>query len=213
MESVRYFKVQGVIMCLPKEKITCSKLEAAAFLQDLRSDLEKLRDGEIWRTFGFEGEGLESWLAAMPFLCFVFLDAANKFLWILFWDGLGLGGVQTWSVEDVCSSSRHESKPMVLRGFQAFWGSSKTPLLFGSPLEISRFDPTSMKSKFAALAQEHSDCGSAKKGGDLGPFKRGRWIGDSCFGLCIVPGQKFEVILRDTNLNQMNSHIDVHRTL
>ena len=26
----------------PQEKITCSKLEAAAFLQDLRSDLEKL---------------------------------------------------------------------------------------------------------------------------------------------------------------------------
>ena len=26
-----------------------------------------------------------------------------------------------------------------------------------------------MKSKFAALAQEHSDCGSAKKGGDWGP--------------------------------------------
>lgn len=70
-----------------------------------------------------------------------------------------------------------------------------------------------MKSKFAALAQEHSDCGSAKKGGDLGPFKRGRWTGDSWLGLCIVPGQKFEVILLDTNLNQMNSHIDVHRTL
>lgn len=95
--------------------------------------------------------------------------------------------------------------------FRCFEVVAKAP--FFGHLSFLRFDPTSMKSKFAALAQEHSDCGSAKKGGDLGPFKRGRWTGDSWLGLCIVPGQKFEVILLDTNLNQMNSHIDVHRTL
>ena len=37
-----------------------------------------------------------------------------------------------------------------------------------------------MRSNFEALAREHSDCGSAKKGGDLGLFKRGR---------CGVPGE------------------------
>ena len=42
------------------------------------------------------------------------------------------------------------------------------------PLDSPRFDPTSMREKFEALAREHSDCGSAKKGGDLGLFKRGR---------------------------------------
>eukprot|EP00438_Fugacium_kawagutii_P010502 Skav232130 [mRNA] locus=scaffold1744:52322:56802:- [translate_table: standard] len=40
--------------------------------------------------------------------------------------------------------------------------------------ELEKFDPTSMVSKFEALAREHSDCGSAKKGGDLGLFKHGR---------------------------------------
>lgn len=50
----------------------------------------------------------------------------------------------------------------------------------GSPwATLSRFDPTSMRGKFEALAREHSDFGSAKKGGDLGLFKRGR---------CGVPG-------------------------
>ena len=43
----------------PKEKITCSKLEAAAFLQDLRSDLEKLRGGNYdpWKN-GCDGESV-----------------------------------------------------------------------------------------------------------------------------------------------------------
>lgn len=40
--------------------------------------------------------------------------------------------------------------------------------------DLEKFDPTSMRGKFEALAREHSDCGSAKKGGDLGLFKRGR---------------------------------------
>ena len=39
-----------------------------------------------------------------------------------------------------------------------------------------------MRGKFEALAREHSDCGSAKKGGDLGLFKRGRCHGAASLG-------------------------------
>ena len=39
---------------------------------------------------------------------------------------------------------------------------------------------------FAALAQQHSDCPSGQRGGDLGPFGRGQMVGafeETAFGL------------------------------
>eukprot|EP00929_Paragymnodinium_shiwhaense_P120416 TRINITY_DN92359_c0_g1_i1.p2 TRINITY_DN92359_c0_g1~~TRINITY_DN92359_c0_g1_i1.p2 ORF type:complete len:311 (+),score=79.20 TRINITY_DN92359_c0_g1_i1:98-1030(+) len=37
-----------------------------------------------------------------------------------------------------------------------------------------QLDPADMRKMFQAFAREHSDCGSAKKGGDLGMFARGK---------------------------------------
>eukprot|EP01108_Squamamoeba_japonica_P009715 TRINITY_DN9206_c0_g1_i1.p1 TRINITY_DN9206_c0_g1~~TRINITY_DN9206_c0_g1_i1.p1 ORF type:complete len:177 (+),score=38.51 TRINITY_DN9206_c0_g1_i1:90-620(+) len=38
---------------------------------------------------------------------------------------------------------------------------------------LRAFDVSELPHEFAALAKVHSDCNSAKHGGDLGPFKRG----------------------------------------
>jgi NIMA-interacting peptidyl-prolyl cis-trans isomerase 1 len=40
---------------------------------------------------------------------------------------------------------------------------------------------------FAALASQVSDCGSAKRGGDLGPFGRGMMQSVCCAVLCTLP--------------------------
>lgn len=40
--------------------------------------------------------------------------------------------------------------------------------------QLTGLDIADLKKKFEALAREHSDCGSAKKGGDLGRFGRGK---------------------------------------
>eukprot|EP00933_Yihiella_yeosuensis_P050473 TRINITY_DN48260_c0_g1_i1.p1 TRINITY_DN48260_c0_g1~~TRINITY_DN48260_c0_g1_i1.p1 ORF type:complete len:306 (-),score=54.91 TRINITY_DN48260_c0_g1_i1:60-977(-) len=40
--------------------------------------------------------------------------------------------------------------------------------------QLKGLDVADLKKRFAGLAKEHSDCGSAKKGGDLGLFGRGR---------------------------------------
>ncbi|OWM66432.1 peptidyl-prolyl cis-trans isomerase Pin1 [Punica granatum] len=43
-----------------------------------------------------------------------------------------------------------------------------------SQLKAFREDVVSGKAKFEDLAARHSDCSSAKRGGDLGPFGRGQ---------------------------------------
>jgi peptidylprolyl isomerase len=41
-------------------------------------------------------------------------------------------------------------------------------------MQLAKTDTADLRKKFEALAREHSDCGSAKKGGDLGLFARGK---------------------------------------
>lgn len=138
MESVRYFKVQGVIMCLAQGEDYLFQIGGRSISTRL-----EIRPGKAswwWNLVNFCFRG-KVWKAGwhVPFLCFVFLDAAKSFCVFFFSGWSWIGGVQTWSVEDVCSryfdglGSRQESKPMVLRGFQVFWGSSKSPF-FWSPL-------------------------------------------------------------------------------
>eukprot|EP00913_Durusdinium_trenchii_P010842 g10171.t1 len=65
--------------------------------------------------------------------------------------------------------------------------------------DLEKFDPTSMREKFEALAREHSDCGSAKKGGDLGLFGRGRMqkaFEEASFALKV--GELSEVVSTDS---------------
>ncbi|CAE8625106.1 unnamed protein product, partial [Polarella glacialis] len=46
--------------------------------------------------------------------------------------------------------------------------------LSGLRRQLAGLDVADVRKKFEALAKEHSDCGSAKKGGDLGRFTRGK---------------------------------------
>jgi len=41
-------------------------------------------------------------------------------------------------------------------------------------MQLAKVDTADLRRKFEALAKEHSDCGSAKRGGDLGVFGKGK---------------------------------------
>merc|ERR1712048_1465095 len=63
-------------------------------------------------------------------------------------------------------------------------------------------DPAELKKKFEELASEHSDCGSAKKGGDLGLFGRGKMqkaFEEASFALRI--GELSEIISTDSGVH------------
>eukprot|EP00931_Biecheleriopsis_adriatica_P053732 TRINITY_DN31524_c0_g1_i1.p1 TRINITY_DN31524_c0_g1~~TRINITY_DN31524_c0_g1_i1.p1 ORF type:complete len:251 (+),score=70.41 TRINITY_DN31524_c0_g1_i1:102-854(+) len=65
--------------------------------------------------------------------------------------------------------------------------------------QLSGLDVADVKKKFEELAREHSDCGSAKKGGDLGKFGRGKMqkaFEEASFAL--APGQLSDIVSTDS---------------
>ena len=59
-----------------------------------------------------------------------------------------------------------------------------------------------MKNMFMAIARAESDCSSAHKGGDLGPFERGQMqksFEDASFAL--KPGQLSDVVDSDSGIH------------
>ncbi|CAJ1363706.1 unnamed protein product [Effrenium voratum] len=65
--------------------------------------------------------------------------------------------------------------------------------------DLVGLDSASVRPKFEELAREHSDCGSAKRGGDLGLFARGRMqkaFEEASFALQV--GQLSEVVSTDS---------------
>jgi len=68
--------------------------------------------------------------------------------------------------------------------------------------KLAALDPGDMKAQFQALAREHSDCGSAKKGGDLGPFEHGKMqkaFSDASFALRV--GELSDVVTTDSGVH------------
>jgi len=68
--------------------------------------------------------------------------------------------------------------------------------------QLARLDPGDLPRKFRELATEHSDCGSAKKGGDLGMFARGKMqqaFSDAAFDLKV--GQLSEIVSTDSGVH------------
>mmetsp|Transcript_16915 Transcript_16915/g.23537 ORF Transcript_16915/g.23537 Transcript_16915/m.23537 type:complete len:199 (-) Transcript_16915:2926-3522(-) len=61
---------------------------------------------------------------------------------------------------------------------------------------------TSGASTFQEIASEHSDCSSAKRGGDLGPFGRGKMMKpfeDAAFGLKV--GEMSDIVSTDSGVH------------
>lgn len=63
-------------------------------------------------------------------------------------------------------------------------------------------DPADLKSKFKELAMQHSDCGSAKKGGDLGLFTKGKMqpaFSEASFALKV--GEMSSIVTTDSGVH------------
>jgi len=77
-----------------------------------------------------------------------------------------------------------------------------TEFLADLRMKLAKADPASLRKTFEALAKEHSDCGSAKRGGDLGSFARGKMqkaFEDASFGL--AAGQMSGIISTDSGVH------------
>mmetsp|Transcript_128720 Transcript_128720/g.223245 ORF Transcript_128720/g.223245 Transcript_128720/m.223245 type:complete len:301 (+) Transcript_128720:48-950(+) len=74
--------------------------------------------------------------------------------------------------------------------------------LAGLRAKLARVDSADLRKKFQELASEHSDCGSAKKGGDLGSFTRGKMqkkFEDAAFALRV--GEMSDIISTDSGVH------------
>jgi len=69
-------------------------------------------------------------------------------------------------------------------------------ILKGHETTLRSLPQSDMKQKFIELASEHSDCPSAKKGGDLGLFERGK----------MQP--TFEKAVEDTSVDELSGVVD-----
>lgn len=72
----------------------------------------------------------------------------------------------------------------------------------GLRARLARCDPGDLKAKFRELAQEHSDCNSAKKGGDLGLFPKGKMqqtFSDASFALRV--GELSPLVYSDSGVH------------
>lgn len=77
-----------------------------------------------------------------------------------------------------------------------------TEFLADLRMKLARADPAALRKTFEGLAKEHSDCGSAKRGGDLGLFGRGKMqkaFEEASFGLGI--GQLSPIISTDSGVH------------
>lgn len=74
--------------------------------------------------------------------------------------------------------------------------------LAGLRAQLARVDSADLRKKFQELAREHSDCGSAKKGGDLGSFPRGKMqkaFEDATFALRV--GEMSDIVSTDSGVH------------
>jgi len=77
-----------------------------------------------------------------------------------------------------------------------------TEFLADLRMKLARSDASALRKTFEGLAKEHSDCGSAKKGGDLGLFGRGKMqksFEEASFGLGV--GQMSPIITSDSGVH------------
>merc|ERR1712070_471840 len=77
-----------------------------------------------------------------------------------------------------------------------------TEFLADLRMKLVRTDASDLRKTFEGLAKEHSDCGSAKRGGDLGLFGRGKMqkaFEDASFGLGV--GQMSPIVSTDSGVH------------
>merc|ERR1711957_1140956 len=77
-----------------------------------------------------------------------------------------------------------------------------TEFLADLRMKLARSDASDLRKTFEGLAKEHSDCGSAKKGGDLGLFSHGKMqpaFSDASFNLRV--GEMSDIVTTDSGVH------------